>query len=177
MAILFRTAIIMIFLTMALATGCSKQNAAVSEISKNLQNQDNLVEVHIFYPSTNKIIEETIEIERSKYTPDEVLRQLFENKRTGSKFEPVMPTTKIISVKVVNGMATVNFEKSVLDFSMPEINQQLVVAAVVKTLAQFPEIKQVKFQVEGLEMGNIGGKDIKTFWGNVTLKSQPWNVK
>jgi hypothetical protein len=74
-------------------------------------------------------------------------------------------------------MAIVNFERSVLDFEAPEINQQLVVAAVVKTLEQFPEINQVKFQVEGLETGKIDDKDVEDFWGDVTLRSQPWKVR
>lgn len=177
MASFVRIGVIMISLAMALTIGCSKSDVAVDEVADILENQENLAEIHVYYPSTNMIIEEVRDIEKSKFGPEGAVRQIFEVNRGHTKSEPVMPDTKIIGVKVDNGTATINFDRSVLDFPAPEINQQLVVASVVKTLEQFSEIKQVKFQVEGLEKGTIDGKDVEKFWGDITLKSQPWKVR
>jgi hypothetical protein len=41
---------------------------------------------------------------------------------------------------------------------------------------QFPEVEKVRFTVEGQEDGEVGGKDVRAFWGGVSLTDQPWNV-
>jgi len=174
---LIRIAIIAVSLAMVLTLGCTKNDASVEEIAANLEIQDKLTPINIFYPTADMIVEETRDIEKTKFGPEEAVRQIFEARRGGNKLDPVMPDTKVIDVKVADGMAIVNFERNVLDFEVPKVNQQLVIAAVVKTLEQFPEINQVKFQVEGLEKGKIDGRDIEKFWGDITLQSQPWNVR
>jgi len=174
---LIRIAIIAVSLVMVLTLGCTKNDASVEEIAANLEIQDKLTPINIFYPTVDMIVEETRDIEKTKFGPEEAIRQIFEARRGGNKLDPVMPDTKVIDVKVADGMAIVNFDRNVLDFEVPKVNQQLVIAAVVKTLEQFPEINQVKFQVEGLEKGKIDGRDIEKFWGDVMLQSQPWNVR
>jgi len=174
---LLRITAVLVFLVAVVLAGCSKKDAAVDEIAKSLEKQDELVEMYVFYPGEDMIIEEAREIEKSKFGPEEAVRQIFETPRSGKEFNPVMPDTKVVGVAVDGGVATVNFERSVLNFEASKVNQQLVIAAIAKTLAQFPDVKQLKFKVEGLEEGIIDGKNVEDFWGEITLKNQPWKVQ
>ncbi|MDI6716170.1 MAG: GerMN domain-containing protein [Actinomycetota bacterium] len=170
-------AILSATLAALLITGCSRESKVAREVSQRLQNQEDLVQINICYPANGMLIEETREIEKSKFGPAEAVRQIFEAPNVVKEYKPAIPITKVLDVKIESDTAIVNFERSVLNFKASEFDQQLVIAAITNTLAQFPNIKKLKLQVEGRESGKIGGKDIEKFWGGVTLKSQPWKVQ
>lgn len=171
-----RIAVALAIMALLIVVGCAKESTVVNEVANNLDNQENLTEMRVFYPAENAIVEEPRDVEKAKFGPQEAVRQIFGTPKENKAPAPVLPDTKIIDVTLSKGILTVNFDRSVLGFSVPPQNQQLVVAAVVSTLKQFPEVKKVKFQVEGIEKGAIAGKDVEKFWGAITLKSQPWDV-
>lgn len=174
---LIRVVILLIILMTSLVTGCSRESDVTREVAQRLENQENLTQITVCYPADGMLIEETRDIEKSKFNPTGAMRQIFEAENDVKKHRPVIPATRVIDVKVESDTAIVNLERSVLNFKASELDQRLVITAIASTLSQFSNIKKVKLQVEGRESGKIDGKDIDTFWGKVTLKEQPWQVK
>jgi len=84
--------------------------------------------------------------------------------------ELVFPSgTKILGVKVENGLATVNFSREVLKANQGSEGEALAIQSMVNTLTEFPEIRAVSFQVEG-RLDNR----TKDWWGHVGLYDQPF---
>ena len=88
----------------------------------------------------------------------------------------VQPEAEVLSVVVEDGTATIDWDRAVLDFEADPEEYRLAWGAFLLTLGQFPEVERVMFTVEGQTSGSIEGKDIETFWGEVTLANQPWDV-
>ncbi|HAP93681.1 MAG TPA: spore gernimation protein [Desulfotomaculum sp.] len=79
------------------------------------------------------------------------------------------PSTKILGVKVENGLATVNFSREVLKANQGSAGEALAIQSMVNTLTEFPEVRAVSFQVEG-KLDNR----TKDWWGHVGLYDQPF---
>ena len=88
----------------------------------------------------------------------------------------VQPDAKVRSVKVADGIVTVDWDRSVLDFQAEPQEKFLAWASIMETLGQFPEVKKVQFTVEGKTSGQIDGKDVRKFWGRIVLDHQPWDA-
>ncbi len=121
-----------------------------------------IMEVKIYYPdeSGNKLVavERKIEIGnvKEKYSAavNELIKQPQEKYLSG-----IFPkNAKLIDVKVENGTAYVNFDKSVItNFVGGSTGEEFLVGSVVDTLTEFPEIKQVKFLIDGKEIETLAG--------------------
>ena len=84
--------------------------------------------------------------------------------------ELVFPSgTKILGVKVENGLATVNFSREVLKANQGSEGEALAIQSMVNTLTEFPEVRAVSFQVEGKL-----DERTKDWWGHVGLYDQPF---
>ena len=67
------------------------------------------------------------------------------------------PGTDVRSVKVNGDTATVDFNQNFASRGQGSYTERMMVNAVVCTLTEFPEIKKVKFLVEGKEIDTISG--------------------
>ena len=67
------------------------------------------------------------------------------------------PGTDVRSVKVSGDTATVDFNQNFASRGQGSYTERMMVNAVVCTLTEFPEIKKVKFLVEGKEIDTISG--------------------
>ena len=67
------------------------------------------------------------------------------------------PGTDVHSVKVKGEMATVDFNQNFASRGQGSYTERMMVNAVVCTLTEFPEIKKVKFLVDGKEVDTISG--------------------
>jgi spore germination protein GerM len=63
----------------------------------------------------------------------------------------------VISVKVSGDTATVDFNQNFASRGQGSYTERMMVNAVVCTLTEFPEIKKVKFLVEGKDIDTISG--------------------
>jgi len=88
----------------------------------------------------------------------------------------VQPEAEIRSVTLKDGVATVDWSRAVLKFEAEPQEKLIALGGILRTLGQFPEVKKVAFTVEGKTTGTIDGKDIQAFWGDVSLKGQPWDA-
>ena len=65
--------------------------------------------------------------------------------------------TQVRSVKVNGDTVTVDFNQNFAARRQGSYNERMMVNAIVCTLTEFPEIKKVKFLVEGKDIDTIGG--------------------
>lgn len=141
------------------------------------------VKITLYSPIPDGLVGQDIKVPASEVSAEKTLERLVikpELKKGGSvgAFKPFLPpNTKIIDVVIdKNGLAVVNFSREVLNLKADRKMQRYAVTALVKTLEQARNINSVKFQVEGKEKGRLGKKNIEDWWGEVTLKEQPWKI-
>ncbi|MDU4961477.1 MAG: GerMN domain-containing protein [Sporomusaceae bacterium] len=65
--------------------------------------------------------------------------------------------TALLGLKIQNGVAYANFSQNIRRFGGGSANEILLVAAIVNTLTEFPEIKSVQILVEGKKVDSLGG--------------------
>ncbi|MBR0289557.1 MAG: GerMN domain-containing protein [Selenomonadaceae bacterium] len=70
-----------------------------------------------------------------------------------------MPKNAVIrSVKVKNGLATVDFDGIILkSFVGGSTGEEFLIGSIVDTLTNFSEVKRVKFLVDGKEIETLSG--------------------
>jgi hypothetical protein len=88
----------------------------------------------------------------------------------------VQPEAEVLGITLEDGVLTIDWSAEVLDFEATESEQLVALASVLRMFGQFPEVEQVRFTVEGVEEGEVNGKDVRAFWGSATLIEQPWDV-
>ncbi|MDD4766783.1 MAG: Gmad2 immunoglobulin-like domain-containing protein [Desulfotomaculaceae bacterium] len=79
------------------------------------------------------------------------------------------PATKVNSVSVKDGLATIDFSKEVLNANVGAAGEALGIQSIVNTLTEFPEIEKVSFTVEGKT------DNAMDWWGHVGLYEQPFS--
>lgn len=77
--------------------------------------------------------------------------------------------TRLLGIIINDGLATVNFSKEVLNANVGSSGEVLGIQSIVNTLTEFPQIREVSFQVEG----GLDGR-ARDWWGHVGLYEQPF---
>ncbi len=71
---------------------------------------------------------------------------------------PLPSGTKLLSVRVANGLATANFSRELRDnFTGGDSGETRTVNAILSTLGRFPTISRVQLLVEGKPVDSLGG--------------------
>lgn len=92
-----------------------------------------------------------------KRDPATALLELVKFRGTDSLVSPLPASVSVKSVRVENGVATVNLDKNVVTLLLQgAFDEQLVLDALVHTLLEFVEIKQVQLLVDGRVLGPLG---------------------
>ena len=88
------------------------------------------------------------------------LRLLFEQGDEGGLVNPIPKGTRLLSLEVKDGLATVNLSREFSDnFTGGSEEEALTIGAILRTLGQFPEIKKVQFKLEGEALDTLGHLD------------------
>lgn len=65
---------------------------------------------------------------------------------------------KLRSVKVQDGVATVDFSKELQkNFNGGSTGEEMLVGSIVNTLTDFPEVKKVRIRIEGEDVETLSG--------------------
>lgn len=121
-------------------------------------------------PQEMYLVREVHFVPRAESMPEAALKELVSGKpETEGAYRVLPPDTKILGIKIQNGLATVNFSKEVLQANVGATGEALGIQSIVNTLTEFPEIKEVAFEVEG-EVDEAA----KDWWGHVGLYGQPF---
>jgi len=79
------------------------------------------------------------------------------------------PGTRVLGIKIEDGLATVDFSKEVLQANVGAEGEALGIQSIVNTLTEFPQVNRVAFTVEGrLDQA------ARDWWGHVGLYGQPF---
>ena len=159
----------------ALATGCSEADTAQIPEPTNLAQETAVA--YVYFATGRSLVEEERVIDASK-PYDDVIRELLEAKpERNQKIAIVQPEAEVLSTSLDDqGVLTIDWNRAVLAFEAEDREELIALASILRTMGQFEEVKKVKFTVEGKTSGEIGGRDIAAFWGDVNLKAQPWDV-
>jgi len=159
----------------AVLAGCSR--SAGTPVPEPQQMPEETRRVSVFFSTGRSLLEEYRLIDNKKDLYEGTLQELMSAApESNPDVAVVQPETKFRSVSVKDGVLTVDWERDVLDFEAEPKEKVLALAAILRTFGEFKEIKKVRFTVEGKTKGRIGGKDVESFWGRVSLKGQPWPV-
>jgi germination protein M len=115
------------------------------------------------------LVREVHKVEKSVEVAQAALHELISGNPLTSGAIKVLPTdTKILGIKIENGLATVDFSGEVLKANVGSTGEALGIASIVNTLTEFPTVQQVQFTVDGKAENGLG------WWGHVGLYEQPF---
>lgn len=147
----------------------STQNAPASDVPANKlikettpkeqSNPKGEVAVKVYFPDENglKLLPETRQV-----SGDDPYMGAVESLLTGTKQKgevAIIPKeTRLRSLHVKDGVATVDFSDDIVKkFTGGSTGEELMVGSIVDTLTEFPEIKSVRFLIEGKKVDSIAG--------------------
>lgn len=144
-----------------------KISQPVEEENKNSQkNQQKTLQVKIYYPDDSGI--NLVAVDRKiKFAKDDEkyfeTAKLLTKKPTEKDLTKIFPNNaKINGVILKRDTIFVNFDNSVVkNFVGGSTGEEMLINSFVQTLTEFPEVKQVKFLVDG--------KDVETLSGHMDL--------
>lgn len=101
------------------------------------------------------------EVKADKDPAEAALVALIEQGDQGDLANPVPKGTRLLGFKVSKGLATVDLSREFRDnFTGGSEAEGLTIGAILRTLAQFPEIKEVQFLIEGKPLDTLGHLDL-----------------
>ena len=132
----------------------------------------------VFYSAGRTLVEEPVVVDATE-VHKATLERMLEAQPVENEDIAIVQTVAPVRSVVLDeetGTLTVDWDADVLLFEADETEERLAFASIMMTLGQFAEVKSVRFTVGGKEEGSIDGKDIKAFWGSVSLNGQPWDA-
>jgi|SRR5690554_4508777 len=92
-------------------------------------------------------------------TPEKALELLIQGPAQDERYRPaVSPETKVQSLTIVNGVATVSFNQALRKgYVGGSQNEANLVNSIVHTLTEFPQIQAVQILFDGEKIETIGG--------------------
>lgn len=157
----------------AFLAGCSRPGAGIPD-PKGIPEKTR--KVSIFFSTGRTLIEERRVVDAQDVYRSTLQELLDAEPRENVSVAIVQPDARMRSVAFKKGIVVIDWSREVLKFDAEPKEKLLAWAAILRTLGQFPEVKKVEFTVEGKTDGTIGGKKVRSFWGNVSLRGQPWKV-
>lgn len=130
-------------------------------------------------PKTQSIAKAAVEellkgLEGQDIVDDGQQKIKFENAKHEEWISFLPKDAKVLSVKIENGIATVDFDRKILTANVGSEGEELGIYQIVNTLTEFPTIEAVRFTVEGKSSGTIEGRRIEDWWGHIGLSWQPF---
>lgn len=120
------------------------------------------VNVKVYYPDDSGM--RLVEVEREVLVSDKTdkytaaVETLLEEPAEGNLTKIFPKNAKIRSVKVADGLATVDLDGNITKtFVGGSTGEEFLIGSVVDTLTNFPEVKRVKFLIDGQEIETLSG--------------------
>ena len=176
----------LLFVTLFALSACGKVPDPPASAFEPEPPKGPTVNVTVYYPIIGSqggyVVAEPTVLAKTKNVPKSAIERLITGRPStegfhGTYIPAFNPKTKVRNVKIKNGVATVDFNRTFLDGKVIDDRQEkLAIAGIVNTLSEFPNVSKVRITVEGKASGKVGGKDVEAFWGQGTLKAQPFSV-
>jgi len=115
------------------------------------------------------LVREVHQVEKTAEIATAALNELIKGNPVTPGASRVLPAdTKILGIKIEQGLATVDFSAEVLKANVGSSGEALGIASIVNTLTEFPTIQKVSFTMDGQVAKAID------WWGHVGLSQQPF---
>ncbi len=166
------TKYIILLLLLVGIMGCSVQETPEPPQSETPVVETMEVAVYYLKNSNNEmyLVREVHEVDKTEAVAQAALNELITGTPVSEGAINIFPAdTKILGMKIEQGLATVDFSSEVLKANVGSSGEALGIASIVNTLTEFPTIERVEFTVDG-EVDN--GID---WWGHVGLYEQPFS--
>lgn len=121
------------------------------------------------------LVPEKRSIPRTEAVARAALEELIKGPRQPGLISVIPSETEVRSVRIEDGLTTVDFNREVLEANVGAEGEELGIAQIVNTLTEFPSINRVRFLVEGRDRGLIEGREIQDWWGHIGLSGQPFS--
>jgi hypothetical protein len=171
-------AILVLLLALGLlSSGCGDRTSQLSDPGQNtpapVEPAPEMMDVAVYYvKSTEKefyLVREVHQVEKTPEAAKAALNELIKGNPVTPDAARVLPAdTKILGIKVEQGLATVDFSPEVLKANVGSSGEALGITSIVNTLTEFPTIQEVSFTVDGQVEKGID------WWGHVGLYQQPF---
>ncbi len=153
--------------------GCQAQTQPVPEPVPSDPQAIQTMNVAVYYLKDKNnemyLVREVHKVEKRVEVARAALHELISGNPLTSGATKVLPAdTKILGIKIENGLATVDFSGEVLKANVGSTGEALGIASIVNTLTEFPTVQQVQFTVDGKAENGMG------WWGHVGLYEQPF---
>jgi len=116
------------------------------------------VTIYLRAPGEDLLVPVTRAVPQGEDPPTAALRALIAGPQPGERAEAVLPAgVKVRSVQVKEGTATADFSGDIMRMNVGSMGEALAVAAIVNTLTEFPQVRQVQILVEGRKVESLAG--------------------
>ncbi len=155
------------------ATETNEENEVKKSDSKKTSGDKKEDTITLYYQNGDYLRAET----RTgiKPTPENAIKELLKGPTDSGNEYFIPKTTKLLSFKIVDGTATVNFSKEIFDRTRGgATEEELTIYSIANTLTEFSSVKEVVIQIEGTSDGEVDGRPVQDFWGHVGFYDQPF---
>ncbi|MDI6824318.1 MAG: GerMN domain-containing protein [Bacillota bacterium] len=130
--------------------------ASLDALSQELRGAK--VTIYLKAPGEDLLVPVTRPVPPGEDPPTAALRALVAGPQAGEGAEAVLPAAvKVLSVQQKEGTATADFSGDITRMNVGSLGEALAVAAIVNTLTEFPQIRQVQILVEGKQVESLAG--------------------
>ena len=142
-------------------TGCTPATTTTPPASKpasTVEQQEKEVSLTIYRPTEDamNLVPVTVKMKLKDDPPKAALAAMIADDRK-QKY-PILPKgLSVNTIKVKDGIATVDFSKELLNMDKSTTTEELFTAMTVNTLTEFPDIKEVKFLMNGKAITHLSG--------------------
>jgi hypothetical protein len=162
--------------TLALSgAGCSERGVSTDIPVPEGASQET-TETSVFFATGRSLLEEPRIVRTAEAYRETLEEWLLATPEINPDVAIVQPVAEVLDMQLEGGVLTIDWSAQILDFEADPAEQRIALAGILRTFGQFPEIESVRFTVQGQEDGEVGGKDVRSFWGGVSLIGQPWEV-
>ena len=157
----------------SVATGTGKEKDVKESDSKKVSGDKKENAITLYYQNGDYLRAEA----RTgiNATPENAIKELLKGPTDSGNEYFIPKTTKVLSFKVVDGTATVNFSKEIFDRTRGgATEEELTIYSITNTLTEFSSVKEVVIQIEGTSDGEVDGRPVQDFWGHVGFYDQPF---
>jgi hypothetical protein len=160
--------------TVLVLTGCTSAGGGSIPPPADLPRET--TQTSVYFSTGRSLFEEPRVVDATDVYKDTLDELIEATPETNEEAAIVQPQASIRSVSLKDGVLTIDWSREILTFEANRSEQLLALGAVLRTLGQFSEVEKVRFTVEGRTEGRLDGRDVRAFWGDVSLSGQPWSV-
>lgn len=169
-----KSLILMLMALILVLPGCAKTTPPADQgQNNNPAPTPQTTDIAVYYVKNNNnemyLVREVHQVVKTEQIAQAALNELISGTPTTNGAYKVLPAnTKILSIKIDQGLATVDFSPEVLRANVGASGESLGIASIVNTLTEFPTVQKVAFTVEGKT------DTAMDWWGHVGLYEQPF---